>query len=87
MPEGVIERHEGISFDSSPADHEFDQRPEEEIDPSPFRIGTSVRHSTFGVGVVKKREGHGESEKVTVYFHNGQIKTLVVKFANLSLVG
>jgi len=56
-------------------------------DSSAMKVGMVVSHPTFGVGVVKKREGKGESEKVTIYFKNGQIKTLMVKFANLSPVG
>ncbi len=63
---------------------EFDQT--QKMDLSPFKVGTAVQHPSFGVGVIKKREGKGEGEKVTVYFKNGQIKTLIVKFANLSLL-
>jgi DNA helicase-2/ATP-dependent DNA helicase PcrA len=61
---------------------DFDQRPQEE---GGLRSGTTVSHPTFGMGVVKRREGSGESEKVTVYFNNGLVKVLVVKFANLSV--
>jgi DNA helicase-2/ATP-dependent DNA helicase PcrA len=97
MPEELIERREGgyaeaphakrsEFFDDSFGDLEFDQTVGA-IHESPLRIGATVAHPSFGVGVVKKREGKGESEKVTVYFKNGLVKTLVVKFANLSVVG
>ena len=46
-------------------------------------IGVQVRHPTFGIGVVKRSEGRGERQKVTVYFHSGVVKTLMVKFAGL----
>lgn len=102
MPEDLIERRDarltsaGASFAGpkratggmgddlweSPQEYDFDQTE----DSSPYRVGANVAHPVFGVGVVKKREGKGESEKVTVYFRNGQVKTLVTKFANLSVV-
>lgn len=98
MPEELIERHDGrltagsarsvrnehFFDDDAFGDAPFSQASEED---SPYRIGATVAHPVFGVGVVKKREGKGESEKVTVYFRNGQVKTLVIKYANLNLVG
>jgi DNA helicase-2/ATP-dependent DNA helicase PcrA len=46
-------------------------------------IGTRVVHQTFGRGVVRGREGHGDGAKVRVNFDRGGIKLLVLKFANL----
>ena len=46
-------------------------------------IGVRVMHQTFGRGVVRRREGHGDSTKVWVNFDRGGIKLLVLKFANL----
>ncbi|HEX5038485.1 MAG TPA: 3'-5' exonuclease, partial [bacterium] len=95
MPEELVERREGGHhaeaprlrrsefFDDTFGDSDFNQDVEEE---NGIRIGATVTHPSFGVGVVKKREGKGESEKVTVYFQNGLVKTLVVKYANLSAV-
>ncbi len=62
----------------------YDQRPEEEI--GGIRIGATVRHPTFGIGVVKRHEGVGENQKVMVYFTSGLVKTLMVKFAGLSVL-
>jgi len=84
MPEELLEHQDGRSEESGSAGFggdDFDQTPQ---DSSSYRIGTTVTHPSFGVGVVKKREGKGESEKVTVYFQNGLVKTLVVKYANLT---
>ncbi len=49
------------------------------------KIGMKVRHTLFGPGVIKRREGKGEGEKVTVYFEDGRVKVLMLKFANLDL--
>ncbi len=88
MPANLVDvvRPHRRSFDADPEStwNDFDQRPEEEIG---LRSGTAVRHPTFGAGVVKRREGTGDGEKVTVYFNNGLVKVLMVKFANLSVVG
>ncbi|MDO8447148.1 MAG: UvrD-helicase domain-containing protein [Deltaproteobacteria bacterium] len=47
-----------------------------------FKVGTKVRHSTLGIGVVKGTEGSGIAEKVTVQFQAG-IKKLLTKVAGL----
>lgn len=96
MPEELIEKkecsgviHHALStMNGAPTDSydDFDQRSDDEIEENFLKIGTTVQHPAFGVGVVKRREGSGEAEKVTVYFNNGQIKTLVTRFANLSVV-
>lgn len=87
IPEELVERidhgtrrGEDVPEGQSDTD-DFDQRPETER----LKIGMSVSHPTFGLGVVRRREGSGGEQKVTVYFDNGQVKTLMVKFANLSL--
>jgi DNA helicase-2/ATP-dependent DNA helicase PcrA len=49
-------------------------------------IGVRVMHQTFGRGVVRRREGKGDSAKVWVNFDRGGIKLLVLKFANLTPV-
>ncbi len=49
-------------------------------------VGARVQHQTFGRGVVRRREGKGESAKVWVNFDRAGLKLLVVKFANLRAV-
>jgi DNA helicase-2/ATP-dependent DNA helicase PcrA len=51
-----------------------------------FGIGARVIHPIFGRGVVRKREGRGDSAKAWVNFDRGGIKQLVLKFANLRLL-
>ena len=48
-----------------------------------LRIGLQVRHVKFGVGTVRRIEGQGDNQKVTVYFHRIGPKKLLVKFAGL----
>jgi DNA helicase-2/ATP-dependent DNA helicase PcrA len=46
-------------------------------------IGLQVRHVKFGIGTVRRIEGQGDNQKVTVYFHRFGPKKLLVKFAGL----
>ncbi len=46
-------------------------------------VGARVQHLTFGRGVIRRREGRGETAKVWVNFDRAGLKLLVVKFANL----
>jgi DNA helicase-2/ATP-dependent DNA helicase PcrA len=48
-----------------------------------LRPGTRVRHPRFGIGTVRRLEGSGESQKVTVYFSTVGPKKLLLKFAGL----
>ena len=48
-----------------------------------FRPGQRVRHPKYGEGTVYKREGEGESAKITVQFPRFGLKKLVEKFAQL----
>jgi DNA helicase-2/ATP-dependent DNA helicase PcrA len=46
-------------------------------------VGARVIHPSFGRGVVRKREGRGDSAKAWVNFERAGLKLLVLKFANL----
>ncbi len=48
-----------------------------------LRIGSRVRHGTFGIGTIKHLEGAGEQQKVTVQFHSVGAKKLLLRFAGL----
>jgi DNA helicase-2/ATP-dependent DNA helicase PcrA len=48
-----------------------------------LRIGSRVRHGTFGIGTIKRLEGAGEQQKVTVLFQSVGAKKLLLKFAGL----
>ncbi len=100
MPAELIERTGNIeaplvasahdSFDDDfPVDPEFsdfDQRPVDDSEASPFREGAHVQHPQFGVGMVRRCEGKGEDQKVTVSFQSGRVKKLLVRYAHLTLL-
>ena len=50
-----------------------------------FRIGARVRHPTFGVGVIREREGAGARARLLVGFEAGD-KWLVLAYARLESV-
>jgi DNA helicase-2/ATP-dependent DNA helicase PcrA len=55
--------------------------------PTPtFTAGQVVRHRVFGRGQVKEFIDMGENSVVVVKFNSGQIKSLMVKYANLKIV-
>ena len=51
-----------------------------------FPVGSRVRHPNLGVGVVRKVEGSGESEKVIVTFAGAGLRKLAVRVAPLELL-
>jgi DNA helicase-2/ATP-dependent DNA helicase PcrA len=70
-------------------DYADSQLPDDEPGPGGdgLSIGARVVHPTFGRGIVRRREGRGDSAKAWVNFERGGIKLLVLKFANLRLIG
>jgi DNA helicase-2/ATP-dependent DNA helicase PcrA len=49
-------------------------------------IGMKVHHGKFGVGTVRRIEGSGDNQKVTVWFNTVGPKKLLVRFAGLERV-
>ncbi len=50
-------------------------------------VGMIVQHDRFGVGEVQATEGIGENAKATIRFQNAGVKTLLLKFAKLKIIG
>lgn len=50
-------------------------------------VGCEVKHPTFGLGKIKRKEGNGENTKIVVNFYDSGEKKLVVKYANLEFLG
>lgn len=46
-----------------------------------FRIGDRLEHESLGEGIVRKVEGTGHREKVTVQFSLGGIRKLMVQLS------
>jgi len=57
--------------------------PAAEAAPNGMRLGSRVRHGTFGDGVVTRYEGHGQHARVQVNFEAVGSKWLVIGYANL----
>ena len=52
-----------------------------------LNVGMIVQHDRFGVGEVQSTEGVGENAKATIKFQNAGLKTLLLKFAKLKVIG
>ena len=50
------------------------------------KIGSLVRHSIFGKGKLLRVEGAGENAKLTIIFSGNIKKTLIQKYANLTIL-
>ena len=50
---------------------------------SPWRVGQSVVHPTFGAGVIVSAEGRGADARVQVNFKNSGLKWLMLEYARL----
>jgi DNA helicase-2/ATP-dependent DNA helicase PcrA len=50
-----------------------------------YRAGSTVEHPVYGKGMVLRREGDGDNEKLTVRFAGHGLKKLVTKYAGLKL--
>lgn len=48
-----------------------------------WRIGQSVRHAKFGVGVIIDAEGRGNDARVQVNFRDAGVKWLALEYARL----
>jgi DNA helicase-2/ATP-dependent DNA helicase PcrA len=52
--------------------------------PAPaWRVGQSVRHAKFGLGVIIDAEGRGSDARVQVNFRDAGVKWLALEYAKL----
>ncbi|MGH8622446.1 MAG: 3'-5' exonuclease, partial [Burkholderiales bacterium] len=51
---------------------------------TPWRVGQSVVHPTFGAGVIVSAEGRGPDARVQVSFRDGGLKWLMLEYAKLA---
>jgi DNA helicase-2/ATP-dependent DNA helicase PcrA len=52
--------------------------------PAPgWRVGQSVRHAKFGLGVIVDAEGRGSDARVQVNFRDAGVKWLALEYAKL----
>lgn len=55
--------------------------------PAALAAGMVVQHDRFGVGEVLSTEGAGENAKAVIRFQNAGVKTLLLKFAKIKIIG
>jgi DNA helicase-2/ATP-dependent DNA helicase PcrA len=80
----------GTNFSEQPQYGEFDvdeplDHNESQIEPH-FKKDQLIRHEKFGLGRIKQFTNMGENSIVVIKFNSGQTKTLMVKYANLSVI-
>ncbi|MCO5259667.1 MAG: UvrD-helicase domain-containing protein [Crocinitomicaceae bacterium] len=51
-----------------------------------YKVGYNVLHERFGKGKITKLEGQGPDKKATIFFPHHGAKTLLLRFANLTVV-
>jgi DNA helicase-2/ATP-dependent DNA helicase PcrA len=51
-----------------------------------YKVGYNVLHDRFGKGKITKIEGQGADKKATIFFPHHGAKTLLLRFANLTVV-
>jgi PcrA/UvrD tudor domain len=73
----------GASISDAPRDGKPDTR---QLWGGEYRPGTLVRHPEWGLGVVQKQEGEGESLKLTIIFRDMGRKVVAAKYAKLEKV-
>jgi len=86
IPEDLIDAGFRISeVSSAPRRKAGREKPRQVNLGEPFLmdVGTWVFHPAWGRGQIQSRVGRGQNAKLKVRFDGGNIKTLVVKFANL----
>jgi DNA helicase-2/ATP-dependent DNA helicase PcrA len=73
------------AFNGPVIDYSYSQVADEG-DGDGLAAGTRVRHPTFGMGIVRRSEGHGDAEKLSVQFARAGMKKLIRRYANLQIV-
>ena len=51
-----------------------------------IKVGYNVMHDRFGKGKVTKLEGEGPDKKATIFFPHHGAKTVLLRFANLTVL-
>jgi DNA helicase-2/ATP-dependent DNA helicase PcrA len=57
----------------------YDDIPEND----PWKIGMRIKHPSFGIGIIKAKEGVGQDAKLTIMFQNIGPKKLIAKYVSL----
>jgi DNA helicase-2/ATP-dependent DNA helicase PcrA len=78
-------RRRGMDYDHAEWGHvQAAAQSSQATPPAPtWRIGQSVRHAKFGVGVIIDAEGRGDDARVQVNFRDAGVKWLALEYARL----
>jgi DNA helicase-2/ATP-dependent DNA helicase PcrA len=84
VPEDISERH----WNAKPAKKSVVPKPSApSVSNAPlYKAGMKVSHKMFGAGKIVSVQGTGDEARVKVFFSRAGEKTLVVKFANLTVI-
>jgi len=87
IPAGIVEwlsarRRRGVDMDAAEWGT-IQTAPQATRPPPAWRIGQSVRHAKFGVGVIIDAEGRGDDARVQVNFRDTGVKWLALEYAKL----
>ncbi|MCI0337602.1 MAG: UvrD-helicase domain-containing protein [Acidobacteria bacterium] len=64
----------------------FESSPSESEERGGFKVGMRVRHAKYGKGLIVRREGEGESVKLTINFPGYGQKKMIEKYAALEII-
>ncbi len=59
----------------------------DEYSENPLQPGVRVRHAKHGIGIILRTYGQGENARSEVRFGDGTVRTLILKFAGLEIIG
>ncbi len=88
-PQGFGQRTDDLDYDDDDGqDSEREQASQlaDDLD-GDFAVGRLVSHKKFGTGRIKEFHNLGADSIVVVEFKSGQVKPLMLKYANLSVIG
>jgi len=85
IPNELLEIEDSLGFEEG-IELETEER-DESLEDSLLKVGTLVLHPYFGEGKVIKKQGAGEDLCVDVRFRRGFVKKLMVKYADLEILG
>ncbi|MCX7553004.1 DNA helicase II [Marinicella sp. S1101] len=90
IPKDLVKQMRGnihpTTYSSSPGINTPYQSQTQSANDSPYQLGQTVKHKSFGEGVITDMSGKGDYLQVLVQFNDFGPKVLAVKFAKLEVI-
>ena len=90
-PQEIIEQESDLDYDESDKQDSYQEPPKKAADVNvagnDFAVGRLVSHKKFGIGRIKELHNLGADSIVVVEFKSGTVKPLMLKYANLTIIG